>query len=105
MLTSAGRFSEKAKMFPNSVFIIGADTLMRVFDEKFYDSYENMMEHIQRFNDHNINFLVFGRKVQKKFISLDDLKVPEIIVDRCTGIDENVFRDDISSTVIRLTKD
>ena len=92
-------------MFPNSVFIIGADTLMRVFDEKFYDSYENMMEHIQRFNDHNINFLVFGRKVQKKFISLDDLKVPEIIEDRCTGIDENVFRDDISSTVIRLTKD
>ena len=105
MLTSAGRFSEKAKMFPNSVFIIGADTLMRVFDEKFYDSYENMMEHIQRFNDHNINFLVFGRKVQKKFISLNDLKVPEIIEDRCTGIDENVFRDDISSTVIRLTKD
>ena len=36
MLTSAGRFSEKAEMFPNSVFIIGADTLMRVFDEKFY---------------------------------------------------------------------
>ena len=34
MLTSAGRFSEK-EMFPNSVFIIGADTLMRVFDEIF----------------------------------------------------------------------
>ena len=28
MLTSAGRFSEKAEMFPNSVFIIGADTLI-----------------------------------------------------------------------------
>jgi len=35
-MTSAGRFSEKAEMFPNSVFIIGADTLVRVFDEKFY---------------------------------------------------------------------
>ena len=62
MLTSAGRFSEKAEMFPNSVFIIGADTLMRVFDEKFYKNYKDMMNHIQRFNDHNINFLVFGRK-------------------------------------------
>ena len=103
MLTSAGRFSEKAEMFPNSVFIIGADTLMRVFDEKFYDSYKDMMSHIQRFNDHNINFLVFGRKINKKFISLNNLKVPEIIVDRCTGIDEEMFRDDISSTEIRLT--
>ena len=103
LLTSAGRFSEKAEMFPNSVFIIGADTLMRVFDEKFYKNYKDMMNHIQRFNDHNINFLVFGRKINKKFISLNNLKVPEIIANRCTGIYEEVFRDDISSTDIRLT--
>ena len=103
VLTSAGRFSEKAEMFPNSVFIIGADTLMRVFDEKFYKNYKDMMNHIQRFNDLNIKFLVFGRKINKKFISLKNLKVPEIIVDRCTGIDEEMFRDDISSTEIRLT--
>ena len=105
LLTSAGRFSEKAKMFPNSVFIIGADTLMRVFDEKFYDSYDDMIEHIQRFNDHNINFLVFGRKVGKKFVSLDKISVPDIIKDRCTGFEEKSFRDDISSTTLRLTKD
>ena len=105
LLTSAGRFSEKAKMFPNSVFIIGADTLMRVFDEKFYDSYDDMIEHIQRFNDHNINFLVFGRKVGKKFVSLDKISVPDIIKDRCTGFEEKSFRDDISSTALRLTKD
>ena len=104
MLTSAGRFSEKAEMFPNSVFIIGADTLMRVFDEKFYKSYKDMMEHIERFNDHNINFLVFGRKVGKKFISLDQIKIPEIIKDRCTGFGEDSFRDDISSTELRLIK-
>ena len=104
MLTSAGRFSEKAEMFPNSVFIIGADTLMRVFDEKFYKNHKDMMEHIQRFNDHNINFLVFGRKVGKKFISLEQIKVPEIINARCTGFEETSFRDDISSTELRLTK-
>ena len=104
MLTSAGRFSEKAEMFPNSVFIIGADTLMRVFDEKFYKNYKDMIEHIDRFNDHNINFLVFGRKVGKKFISLDSISVPDIIKDRCTGFDEGTFRDDVSSTEIRLTQ-
>ena len=105
MLTSAGRFSEKVEMFPNSVFIIGADTLLRVFDEKFYKSHKDMMEHIERFNDHNINFLVFGRKVNNKFISLDKIKVPEIIKSRCTGFEEASFRDDISSTELRLIKD
>ena len=62
-----------------------------------------MIEHIQRFNDHNINFLVFGRKVNNNFISLKNINVPDIIVDRCTGIDESLFRDDISSTEIRMT--
>ena len=102
VMTSAGRFSEKAEMFPNSVFIIGADTLVRVFDEKFYSSKKDMINHIERFNDHNIHFLVFGRKVNKKFISLADIEVPEIIKQRCTGFDEASFRDDISSTELRL---
>ena len=67
-------------------------------------NYKDMIEHIDRFNDHNINFLVFGRKVGKKFISLDSISVPDIIKDRCTGFDEGTFRDDVSSTEIRLTQ-
>ena len=102
VMTSAGRFSEKAEMFPNSVFIIGADTLLRVFDEKFYTSKKDMLNHIERFNDHNINFLVFGRKVDGKFVSLRDIAVPENIKRRCTGFEEGSFRDDISSTELRL---
>jgi nicotinic acid mononucleotide adenylyltransferase len=102
VMTSAGRFSEKAEMFPNSVFIIGADTLMRVFDEKFYSNKKDMIDHIDRFNDYNINFLVFGRKVNNKFISLRDIIIPSNIKSRCTGFEEGSFRDDISSTELRL---
>lgn len=102
VMTSAGRFSEKAEMFPNSVFIIGADTLVRVFDEKFYTNKKDMLDHIQRFNDHNINFLVFGRKVNNRFVSLRDIVIPETIRNRCTGFEEASFRDDISSTELRL---
>jgi hypothetical protein len=102
VMTSAGRFSEKAEMFPNSVFIIGADTLVRVFDEKFYLNKRDMINHIERFNDHNVHFLVFGRKVDNKFISLRDIAIPENIRKRCTGFDEASFRDDISSTALRL---
>ena len=72
--------------------------------KKFYKNHKDMMEHIQRFNDHNINFLVFGRKVGKKFISLNKINVPKIIEDRCTGFEEDSFRDDISSTELRLTQ-
>ena len=102
VMTSAGRFSEKAEMFPNSVFIIGADTLVRVFDEKFYLNKKDMINHIERFNDHNVHFLVFGRKVNNKFISLRDIAIPDNIRQRCTGFDEASFRDDISSTELRL---
>lgn len=104
VMTSAGRFSEKAEMFPNSVFIIGADTLVRVFDEKFYLNNKDMHEHVDRFNDHNIHFLVFGRKVGKRFVSLEDIIIPENIRLRCTGFNEGSFRDDISSTEIRLSE-
>ena len=51
---------------------------------------------------HNINFLVFGRKVNNKFISLRDIIIPSNIKSRCTGFEEGSFRDDISSTELRL---
>ena len=52
---------KKQKCSPNSVVIIGADAFMRVFDEKFYLNKKDMLNHVERFNDHNIHFLVFGR--------------------------------------------
>ncbi len=35
-----------------------------------------MLNHVERFNDHNIHFLVFGRMVKDKFISLRDIVIP-----------------------------
>ena len=104
VMTRHGRFSEKAKLFPNSVFIIGADTLVRIMDEKFYLNRRDLISHIERFNDHNINFLVFGRKVKDSFVTLDQVDVPKSIKSRFTGIDETGFRQDISSRSLRLEK-
>ena len=42
------------------------------------------------------------RMVKDKFVSLRDIAVPESIKHRCTGFDEASFRDDISSTKLRL---
>ena len=104
VLTKHGRFSEKAELFPNSVFIIGADTLVRIMNEKFYLNRKDMLEHLERFNDHNINFLVFGRKVKGSFVTLDNIKLPDSIKSRFTGIGESKFRKDISSSSIRSEK-
>ena len=101
VLTKAGKFTDKAQLFPNSVFIIGADTLTRMLDEKFYLNRKDMLDELDLFNSHNINFLVFGRKIEKNFISLDSVSIPAHIKNRFTGFGEDIFRDDISSSIIR----
>jgi hypothetical protein len=101
VLTKAGKFTDKAALFPNSVFIIGADTLTRILDEKFYLNRKDMLNQLDLFNSHNINFLVFGRKINNTFISLESVTIPDHISKRFSGFDEEIFRDDISSTLIR----
>ena len=101
VLTKAGKFTDKAELFPNSVFIIGSDTLTRILDEKFYLNRQDMLNQLDLFNSHNINFLVFGRKIRNSFISLESVSIPEHIAKRFSGFGEEIFRDDISSTLIR----
>lgn len=102
VLTKAGKFSDKAKLFPNSTFIIGADTLVRIFDERFYASRSDMLAQFDIFNKNNNKFLVFGRKYQDKFIELKDVQLPDSISSLFKGFGENIFREDISSSSIRL---
>ena len=54
-----------------------------------------MLNQLDLFNSHNINFLVFGRKIMNKFISLDSVTIPEHIAKRFSGFGEEIFRDDI----------
>ena len=102
VLTKAGKFSDKAKLFPNSTFIIGADTLVRIFDERFYASRSDMLAQFDIFNKNNNRFLVFGRKYQDKFIELKDVQLLDSISSLFKGFGENIFREDISSSSIRL---
>lgn len=102
VLTKAGKFSDKARLFPNSTFIIGADTLVRIFDERFYASRSDMLAEFDIFNQNSIGFLVFGRKYQNKFLELKDVNIPDSIKSLFKGFGENIFREDISSSSIRL---
>ena len=77
----------------------------RILDEKFYLNREDMIDQLDLFNSHNINFLVFGRKIKSHFIDLKSVAIPGHIKNRFTGFGEEVFRDDISSTVLRKEQD
>lgn len=101
ILTNTPTFAEKARLFPKACFVIGFDTLVRIFDPKFYSSKEAMELKLKNFLDSEINFLVFGRKIASKFKTLKDFSLPLEFKERFHEINENEFRDDISSSEIR----
>ena len=101
VITRAGKFTEKSKLFPGSTFVLGIDTLIRAFDEKFYQNRDQMLEELDIFNSNNNSFLVFGREADGKFTTLEDLNIPEHIKNRFKQVDEESFRYDISSSSLR----
>jgi cytidyltransferase-like protein len=61
-ITDIPLFSQKAKTFPNSKFIVGSDTLVRIDDNKYYDSISDKKKVFKAFKDSDTRFLVFERK-------------------------------------------
>ncbi len=123
LLTQLPTFEEKSKTFPGAIFIIGADTLIRLADSKYYAFDEKRrLEALQRIAEQKCRFLVFGRTTSvppiklkqatldnekqdlqevKKFVTLQDIVIPSILEKICIFVSESEFRNDISSTEIR----
>lgn len=96
-LTSAPLFLQKAALFPNSTFIVGADTINRIFDAKYYSGTEDTPAILKHFKEKNVRFMVFHRKSCELYIKPDVLEFCEVI-----PVDE--YEDDgTSSTEIRKT--
>ncbi|KKG16101.1 nucleotidyl transferase family protein [Methanosarcina mazei] len=94
-LTNAPLFLQKADLFPDSTFIIGADTFNRLFDAKYYGGTVNIPAILKHFKEKNIRFLVFHRKSTEFCINPD---VPEL----CEIVSLDEYEDDgTSSTEIR----
>lgn len=102
VLTTAPLFEGKAKLFPNSVFVIGADTAQRIVDPRFYGSDEAALhEALDSVRRYNGRFLVAGRAVDEHFVTLDDIPNLRPFRDLFDAIPAAVFRKDISSSDIR----
>ncbi len=94
-LTNAPLFLQKADLFPNSTFIIGADTFNRLFDAKYYDGEVDTHVILRSFKEKNVRFMVFQRKSVK-------ISVNPGILEFCEIIPMDEYEDDgTSSTEIR----
>ncbi len=106
LLTNAPTFRKKAELFAGSTFLVGADTMARIGDPKYYERYNSegvsgLEAAIKQIADHGCRFLVFGREIEGKFTTLRDLKIPESLQEISDAVQATDFREDISSTEIR----
>lgn len=101
-LTRAATFVAKAHLFPGTTFLVGADTIERVVDPKYYgESPSAMLEAVESIRGSGGRFLVFGREGGGAFRSLSDLALPDSLLAICEEVPEAEFRDDSSSTELR----
>ncbi|MCA9262262.1 MAG: hypothetical protein KDA60_00375 [Planctomycetales bacterium] len=101
VLTRAQKFAEKARLFPGTTFIVGADTIQRVGNSGYYKCAADFVAALDCFVDLNCRFLVFGRHDIDKFVGLDSIPLPDRLRGRCIEVAESEFRMDISSTELR----
>ena len=106
VVTRAPVFYEKAKLLPGCTFVIGVDTMRRVIDPKYYGgSRGKMLSSIAEMRDLGCSFLVAGRVDGREFRTLDDVVVPVEFEGMFREIPESEFREDLSSTDIRLASE
>ncbi len=102
LLTCAPLFSLKATLFPESVFVLGIDTAIRLIDPRFYQNNPAQMETaLDIIRANGCRFLVAGRLQGDKFLTLSNITLPSAYQDLFIEIPETQFRRDISSTELR----
>lgn len=102
ILTRLPLFSQKAQLFPNSVFILGIDTVERLTEPRFYHhSPAEMQAALEAVTAAGCRFLVAGRQQGARFITLADVDLPPDYRALFEQIPEADFRVDISSTALR----
>lgn len=105
VLTNLPYFYQKAKHLRGTrgvTFVVGIDTFARIIEPKFYETDTQLDEVIKYLVTSETNFLVFGRTVEDKFKTLDDLSIPESLLPRCRQVESSRFQCDLASSTFRV---
>jgi nicotinic acid mononucleotide adenylyltransferase/nicotinamide mononucleotide (NMN) deamidase PncC len=101
-LTRAATFEAKSRLFPGATFVVGADTLRRIAEPRYYaDDPVACHAALERIADRGCRFLVFARDMGTGLVRLSDLELPDVLRRTCREVPATQFREDISSTQIR----
>lgn len=102
LVTRAATFVDKARLVPGAVFVVGADTLIRIADVRYYGGDIRQRDAaIAAIARQGCRFLVFGRQQAEYFSTLATLDIPAPLRALCDEVPETQFRADISSTQLR----
>ncbi len=101
-LTHAPTFVEKVALFPDSTFVMGADTFVRLADQKYYGgSADAAARAVQQIAANARRLIVFGRVSDGVFKEPSQWPMPQALRDICSFVSQEDFRSDISSTQLR----
>lgn len=102
LLTDAPTFRAKSELFPGCTFVVGADTIQRVGDPRYYTGIEGSFDAaLGQIAERGCRFLVFGREIDGKFLALSELNLPPALRALCDEVTAKEFREDVSSTELR----
>lgn len=101
LLTTAPTFRQKSVLVPNSVFVLGVDTIVRIDDPKYYNDVEHRNAAFATIKLAGCKFLVYGRSHEGKFQVLSDLHLSPALRELCEEVSAEEFREDVSSTELR----
>lgn len=103
LVTRAPTFREKAALLPGAVFVVGADTALRIVQPRYYQDREDLMiAALEQIRGQGCRFLVAGREdAAGRFVSGADLAVPVAFQDLFAAIPECDFHVPVSSTALR----
>ena len=103
LLTHAAKFVEKAECFPGAMFVVGADTALRIVSSRYYqDDEPSMLKALARIRELECRFLVACRvDLRGQCLGKSDLPIPAGFQDLFVEIPPVRFRWDVSSTELR----
>jgi hypothetical protein len=102
-ITRAPTFVRKAELFPQSIFVVGADTAVRILQARYYPPGEDSVATALRFlRERGCRFLVGCRvDAQQCVVRLEHMPIPTEFQDLFSEIAPSDFRVDVSSTELR----
>ena len=108
VITRAATFLEKARLMPGTTFVIGYDTAIRLFDDRFYADTETStpsLDAMSELRDLGSRFIVGGRHdADGTFKTIRDMMIPTGFKALLIEIPEHKFSDPISSTQLRSSQ-